>query len=261
MSIRNKIRILKAAFLLVLPLAALTDKAAAQADLLKESEKIQLAYKTPSHLSFDLKYTYAFETEPTVILDSSLGTFKISGNHYWGVIDSAEFMQNDSFAIVVYKPGRLINVSNPKGLYPQAAGFAALDSLLGKDGYTSSLTRSGHNKVMVLTFSDPLSPYKEFNVSYDSVSYQVSEVAYIIKEEYMTGDGFTGEHNNNSPGKYLQVKAVYKNYDTTAFSSSVFDAANYFTVSNGSYRPLPPYSEYEVFLASPNFSSTQQPVH
>jgi hypothetical protein len=232
----------------------------AQADIVSESTKIQEAFKHPAFLSFDMKYTYAFEAEPSVMLDSSIGSFKISGNRYWGTIDSAEFMQNDSFALVVYKPGKLINVNKPKGLYPQVTGFAMLDSLVGRNGYTYSFGRQGKNRVITLLFPDKHSPYKKFSVSYDSVSYLVTGMDYIIREEYLTGEALSSDPAVNPAGRFMQVKIAFSNYQTIAFSSSVFDAGNYFIIRSGLYTASPSYEDYQVFISSPDLSNNQQPA-
>lgn len=234
--------------------------AVAQTNLVEESAKIQQAYKNAAYLSFDMLYTYAYETAPAVILDSSSGTFKLSGSNYWGTIDSTEFLQNSRYAVMVYMPGRLINVSVPRNVYGQVSGLAALDSMIGKKGYTSSAGMEGGMKVIALAFTDPGNPYKSFKVYYDAVSYVVRQITYTVKASYIS----PGEDDNELPGtnrgEYVIVKADYKNYRTDAFSDDIFNAGKYFAISDNTYRPVPPYLSYEVFIASPELSLTQQ-VH
>lgn len=237
-----------------------SDTAGAQINLPYESAKIQLAYKNPAYLSFNIKYTYAYETTPTTILDSSVGSFKISGSYYWGSIDSTEFMQNNSYSIMAYKPGKLMNINNPTTVYPQVANFSALDSLLGGSVYTSSLTNSGANKLITLTFSDPTNPYKNFKVYYDSTSNLVTQISYTIRENFLSYEENYNESASGSSSQYVIVKADYTNYQTTAFSNTIFLTSNYFGLSGGVYYPQSPYTAYEVFLAAPNLYLTPEQI-
>lgn len=256
-----KLARLKYIVMITAMLSVLSSKTIAQPDILSESQKIQDAYKKAAYLSFDMRYTYAFENEPSVVEDSSLGNFRISGSRYWGTIDSAEFMQNDSFAIVVYRPGKLIHVSRPRNVYPQLTGFASLDSFVGKEGYTYSFTTKGESTTLALTFTDQSSPYKRFSLTYSPVTYQVKEMAFVIKEEYLSGEGSVGYGAaEETSGKYMLVKAAYDNYSSTAFDSTVFDVGNYFSNKEGLYVPAPQFNAYEIFLSSPDISSTQKPV-
>ncbi len=261
--IRKTIHTKRQVLLLVFIISALqfiTNTAGAQVNIPYESAKIQLAYKNPAYLSFNVKYTYAYETTPTTILDSSTGSFKISGTYYWGSIDSTEFMQNSSYSIMAYKPGKLMNINNPATVYPQIANFSTLDSLLGKSGYTSSLTNSGANKLITLTFSDPNNPYKNFKVYYDSTSNLVTQISYTIRENFLSYDDNYNQSASGSSSPYVIVKADYINYQTTAFSNTVFLTSNYFVITGGVYYPQSPYSAYEVFLAAPNLFLTPQQI-
>jgi len=249
--------------LLVLIISAIqfiTQSATAQVNIPFESAKIQQAYKNPAYLSFNIKYTYAYETAPATILDSSTGSFKISGTYYWGSIDSTEFMQNSSYSVIAYKPGKLMNINNPTTMYPQVANFSALDSLLGKSGYTSTLTNSGANKLITLTFTDPNNPYKNFKVYYDSTSNLVTQVFYTIREEFLAYEDNYNESSSGSSSPYIIVKADYTNYQTTAFSNTIFMASNYFVITGGVYYPQAPYTGYEVFLAAPNLFLTPEQI-
>jgi hypothetical protein len=227
-------------------------KVLAQVNIAYESAKMQLAYKNPPSLSFDVKYTYAMETDPLTIIDSSTGSFKMSGSFYWGVIDSTEFMQNNSYAVTLYKPDKMMRVSNPSFVYPQIANFSSFDSIVGKNNYTTSCTNAGCNRLISLNFTDPTFPYKNFSVRYDSVTNFVTQIIYVIREEF---DDYSDSYNRTAEGStsgYIIVKADYTNYQTAGFSNTLFSTGNYFILNGSIYTPQPPYSDYEVFIASSN---------
>jgi hypothetical protein len=229
-----------------------TSKMVAQVNIAYESAKMQLAYKNPPSLCFNVKYTYALETDPATILDSTTGSFKMSGNYYWGKIDSAEFMQNGSYLITLYKPDKIMRVSNPSYIYPQIANFSSFDSLVGKNNYSTSCSNAGSAKIITLNFSDPAFPYKNFAVCYDSVTNLVKNIVYTIKEDF---DDYSDSYNRSAAGNisaYMIVRADYTNYQTTGFSNTLFNTGNYFILDGNTYLAQPPYSDYEVFIASSN---------
>ena len=108
----------KPSVIYLLVFQALCYKAAAQesstisaAMVPQEVAKIQAAYKNQQHLSFTVQYRYTKADEPTLTLDSAAGAFKISGNSYWGILDSMEFIQNDKYNIMLEKETRLIRIA------------------------------------------------------------------------------------------------------------------------------------------------------
>jgi hypothetical protein len=214
---------------------------------------MQMAYKNPAYLSFDVRYTYAAETDPGTVLDSSMGTFKISGTYYWGLIDSTEYMQNSSYSVVLYKPEKLMRVSNPSTMYPEIANFSAFDSLVGKNNYSTTQSASGSDKSVLLTFTNTADyPYKSFKISYDSITHFVKQIVYVIREDF---NDFADSYNRKATGNtspYMIIKADYSNYQTSAFSNTIFNTGNYFLLNGNTYSPQPPYGNYEVFIASPN---------
>lgn len=225
----------------------------AQNDLMAEAAKMQLAYKNPAYLSLDVKYTYAADSLPSVILDSSFGTFKISGLFYWGQIDSTEYMQNSSYSVMLYKPDRLMRIANPTTMYPSIANFSAFDSLVGKNNYTTTYSYSGVNKTIILTFTNAYDfAYKSFRITYDTTTHFVKQIKYIIRDDFSDyNDSYNRPANGNS-SPYIIITADYTNYQTVPFSTTIFNSGNYFLLSGNTYVPQPPYGDYEVFIASPN---------
>lgn len=225
--------------------------------LLYEVSKIQLAYKKPAYLSFDIKSTMAQEAAPGVILDSSAGSYKLSGSSYWGIEDSIEMMQNDSFMVTVIKPSKVMTVGIPSYVNPGTINFSWVDSIIGKNNYSISITApGGPTKAIQYTFNVTGFAYKWYKVTYDTVSHYVKEIKYAINDEFeetqdvineppVTVDGSTG---------FRIITQTYLNYSTATFNkASIFNSANYFTiVGESTYTPQAPYGTYEVFLTSPN---------
>jgi hypothetical protein len=224
----------------------------AQTDLYAESAKMQRAYKNPAYLSFDVKYTYALDSDPTAIIDSSFGSFKISGKFYWGMSDSTEYMQNSSYSVVLFRGDKLMRVSNPATVYPEVANFSSIDSLIGKNNYITNLSTSGPNRVIDMTVYDLNYHFKSMQISYDSVTNFVKSISYTIREDFYDYPDKYSRPTDGNESDYVIIKATYSNYSTSAFSTTIFNSSNYFILSENSYVPQPPFSDYEVFIASPN---------
>jgi hypothetical protein len=94
-----------------------------------------------------------------------------------------------------------------------------------------------------------LLPYKKFEMWYDSVSFRITRIKYVISEFagnpdfYLLGD----------PGDYGIVDITFTNYQIGMFGDSVFNSANYFYKSGADYIPVSPFGAYEVFLSSSGF--------
>jgi hypothetical protein len=220
-------------------------------DIATESAKIQAAYKAPAYLSFDVRYSHALEATPMVITDSVQGSIKLAGNQYWGILDSMEFMQNDRFAISVYKEGHLMGVDSPTALYPSAIPLTLLDSLVGKKGYTISQSVSGPNKVLSMRFLDPNMPYKDFTVKYDSSNYWIKQIVYTIRKDVYDADGSDELPNTDGGPAYVVITANYLNYSTAAFSATIFESERYFLASSGEYMPTTAFAGYDILVSSP----------
>jgi hypothetical protein len=97
----RKIAVCCRALLFAIVVLTISNNCQAQAsDIPVESSKLQMAYKNQPYLSFNVKYTYATEADPLTVIDSIMGNVKMSGNYYWGTMDSLEFMQNNSYNLV-----------------------------------------------------------------------------------------------------------------------------------------------------------------
>lgn len=213
----------------------------------QEVAKIQAAYKNQQHLSFTVQYRYTKADEPAQALDSAGGSFKISGNSYWGTLDSMEFMQNGQYNILLEKETHLIRIAEPQDVYPQVINFSMFDSAARtqpgeKESYLVSTETVGEEKKLTIRFTNPNLPYKECSITYNSLSYLVKKLSYTARN--------TDEEYNN--GEMVTVTAVFSNYSTAVFDGDVFSSSRYFTKEEKSFIARAPYTDYELFVASPN---------
>jgi hypothetical protein len=218
----------------------------AQNPILLECMNINKAYLKSSYLSFDVKYKYAFEATPTTYQDSSSGSYKLNGYNYWSSIDSIEFMQNDSFLVSVFKEDDMMSVSLPAYRFNSQLPLGNWDSLFFQNSrFTYGLSVDGGARKITVNYSAGL-PYKKFEMWYDSVTYRVQRVRYLVSE-FASDPTF---YDLGDPGEYGVVDIVFSNYQTGLFTNAVFNSAAYIRKVTGGYIPSADYKGYEVFLAS-----------
>lgn len=221
----------------------------AQNPVLLECVKINKAYQAANYLSFTAKYRYAEEGTPTFYEDSATAVYKIHGYKYWGVMDSVEFMQNDSFQIAAYLPEQTLALGLPTYQYDRSLPLSYWDSLFSKtDAFTYSIgIDQGYKKITVNYLDVETSPVKQFEMWYDSVTLMVHHIRFKID------NGASDEElkqNGSLSGNIVISDIEFSNYQTGQFTAAIFNSANYFIKSGSDYVPISPYNGFEVFLIS-----------
>jgi hypothetical protein len=242
-------QVITAAFAVLVLLIAGNSFVLAQNPVLLECVNMNKAYRNSSYLSFNVKYTYAKESTPTVIEDSSFVSYKVDGYKYWGSMDSVVFMQNDSFQVAVYRQEQVMALALPSYDYQSALPMAQWDSFFLKNNFTYSMgVDAGYKKITVDYNNLSTNMLKKYEIWYDSVTYRINHIKYKIDEA--ASNSAMAEEGVLS-GVVMVVDVYFSNYQTGTFTNAVFNSGNYFTKTAGSYIPVSPYTSYEVFLVSP----------
>lgn len=223
------------------------NKVNAQNPVLAEGMKITEAYRAANYLSFDVKYTYAKESTPSIIEDSSIVHYKMHGHKYQGIMDSVVFMQNDSIQVAAYLEEQIMMLALPSKV--MSPPMAQWDSFFSKNNFTYRVsTDAGYKKITVDYSNLSQSLMKNFELWYDPITYRVSRIKYKIDE---TGTGKAWVDEGILTGEVMIVNIMFSNYQTGAFGNDVFNADNYYIKTAGVYTAVNPYSGFEVFVASP----------
>jgi hypothetical protein len=219
----------------------------AQNPVLLECMNINKAYLDTAYLSFNIKYKYAYEATPTVFQDSSLAAFKLNGYKYWGKIDSVEFMQNDSFMVSLFKEDQILSLGLPGYSFNKSLPLGQWDSLFFQNDRFSFTTGVDAGLKKITVDYDANLPYKKFEMWYDSVSYRISRIKYLVSEFASEPDFYSLP----GPGSYGVVDMSFTNYQVGAFGDEVFLASTYITHSGTGYTPSGMYETYELYITSP----------
>lgn len=220
--------------------------ATAQNPVLLECVKMNKAYLGADHLSFNIKYTYANDTTPTIVEDSSFATYKIHGYKYWASMDSVEFMQNDSFQVVAYKPEQVLSLALPAYNHGQGLPLSHWDSLFKSNEFTYDFSVDAGYKKLTVDFDDK-QYVKQYELWYDSATYRIHRVRYRMDDG--AGDELMVQQGHLS-NNVIVINMLFSNYQTGMFTNAVFNSGNYFYKSGTEYIPVSTFSSYEVFLAS-----------
>jgi hypothetical protein len=234
-------------FLVTCIVIAVCHAATAQNPVLLECVKMNKAYIATDHLSFNIKYSYANDTTPTIVEDSSFATYKIHGYKYWASMDSVEFMQNDSFQVVAYKPEQVLSLALPAYNHGQTLPLSHWDSLFNRNNeFTYAFSVDAGYKKLTVDFSKD-QYVKKYELWYDSVTYRIHHVRYKMDDG--AGDELMVQQGLLS-GNVIVIDMLFSNYQTGMFTDAVFNSGNYFYKSGTEYLPVGGFSTYEVFLAS-----------
>lgn len=212
-----------------------------------EVNKIQEAYKEQRHLSFSVLYRYTSANNPSVILDSAAGFFKLSGSRYWGILDSMEFLQDSQYNVMLEKETKLIRIAEPQEVYPAIINLSLFDSAAregstGQENYILQTAVRGDEKSITIQFKNESLPYRECSIVYDSKTYLVKKLSYTVTNA-------DDEYNN---GEMVKVTAFFSDYSSAELEESDFSSGKYFIKKEHSFVAVAPYAEFELFVASPN---------
>lgn len=222
--------------------------ATAQNPVLKDGMKITEVYQTAKYLSFDVKYTYARERTPTVVEDSLFVHFKMHDQKYQGTMDNMVFMKNDSVQVAVFLPEQMMTLSLPSEYNEMMLPITQWDSFFTKNNFVSTQEADGGYSKITVDYSNLTeNPMKKFEMWYDPATYRVYRIRYKIDET--TVDGALVNEGILS-GEAMVVEIRFSNYQTGAFTDSVFNSRNYYSKEGSVYTAATPYSGYEVNVVS-----------
>ncbi len=170
---------------------------------------VQANFTEATNLSFNLKF---FSTQKdstgTYATDSTSGTYKISGNNIWSLVDSVEMVQNAAYKVIVYDNDSSLFITHPdiisKAIFPN--NF--LDStFLQYEVNEMSFTNEGANSTKLSIAFKPQSQYLSYDLYYDKTTFLVSKLEFKVAE------------NEND---YVKISLVFSNYVTTPIDNEIF---------------------------------------
>lgn len=202
--------------------------------------RVEKAYSDTTYLKFKITYYYEEWDTHGPTRDTLTGVYQLHGDKMYFNMDSVLMIQNEQFRIVVYNLDSMMEVSTPKQLYTKIFQSDLYDTLFRQLNIQNVvLTDTGASRKLSFKFH-PYSPYVSYDLIYDTTNYRLTHVMYMIKKGIVeTGPGVI-------PSQYVSIKIVFSNYDTAAFSDSIYGSSQFFTRQNGVFVVVSPYNGFEL---------------
>ncbi|SFW81987.1 hypothetical protein [Chitinophaga sancti] len=221
------------------------------ADAIASLKYIMEAGKTTPY-GFDIKYTYANESKPAILLDSLSGSIEIGGNNYYCRMDSTESIRNDRYSIIVFREDKLILLAIAR---PDSAvdPISNMQSMIVKSGAEKcKVSRKKSVKTIDITFL-PGSPCKNLIMQIDTAAHHLLSVEYLLKSTLLL-DPAAQQEGNMPEGydEYAFVRTTFTNYHPLKPEDTRFKEEQYFYKEGAEYKPASAFSDYQVVLSTPN---------
>jgi hypothetical protein len=202
---------------------------------LQEITNIQLATAAYDNQQFDISI---ISTDGSAT-DTTTGTFSIQGENYRSTFDSVEQVQNSFLNLEIHTDGKILVASRPVSFSKQFFKGNVDEAAFQRMNVNSiSVVNAGSNKKLSFNFL-PESDFVQYDVTYDPVSYRVSDVFIKVKTVDSTG--------NYSSSVFAITSISLRNFQTITAGSVSFDTSQYLFVSDGNVlNPQPAYNDYQI---------------
>ena len=220
------------------------------AKLFAEMKSLQGVYQQKA-ISFDVRYTYASELHPEVLLDSLSGHMEVAGSKYYYQLSNTEMTANDKYVVTLFKEDKIMYLSKPMALNAADPLEQMRVSMRTAGVNRCSVTEKGTVKSIRVGFKEG-GTYKELQMDFDKSSGYLLTMRYVLKTTMLMEA--TGGANAEAPeeyGEYAIVQSYYNNYKQISQESNQFDNTKFFYKEGDEFKPTAAYSEYKIFVGSP----------
>ncbi|HMK25889.1 MAG TPA: hypothetical protein VK483_07635 [Chitinophagaceae bacterium] len=218
-----------------------------------EIVSINKVYDSAFFLTFDVKMEYSSDTlwagtDSADFVHTELrGTYTFNGNKALYKLDNIEYMQNDSFAIAVYKDEKFILVGKTSAT---ATGSflpmrTMLDSMMAhmKADYVYMITTSDSVWQISFTANDSNVVYESMVLEYEPESHHLITIKYRLKD-----DGLYDPLPDSYDVRRADLIFLFQNYRVEQVSESVFSEDKYlFFDGPGDIKPASAYKDYIIY--------------
>ncbi|TWF45400.1 hypothetical protein FHW36_1011330 [Chitinophaga polysaccharea] len=208
------------------------------------------AVYSKGQLSFDIRYTYANEEQPTVITDSLSGSIRMAGGNCFSVLQNSVVLKNARYNIALFKEDKLMYVTKPAPKDSlNASPMAMIGAMVKQAGIkTCNITDKKDTTTIRFGFG-AAAPYRFMEIKLDSKTSRVHQLQFAIQRALLPGAPSAADADSTS---YAMVKGVFSHYSTADIDAGLFDEKQFFTRKADKLLPSAAYEDYEVFIGSPN---------
>lgn len=198
---------------------------------------IESNFTEAANLSFNVKFlSTQKDSTGNYATDSIAGTYKISGNNLWCIVDSVEQVQNALYKVIIYNNDSALFITQAenitKAIFPN--NFSDSNFFQYEVNEMSFTNLAGNAKMLSIVFK-PESEYISYDLIYDKTTFLISRLEFKVKQ--------LGED-------YLKIALVFSDYQTTPIDNAIFSTTKYFTEVDNKYVIKPAYNLYEIINPS-----------
>lgn len=201
-------------------------------------------------LSFDMKYTFAAASEPSVLLDSMQSSLSITGKCFQYRLDKITNLTNGRYHITLLQENKLMYIRKIKEetavnpIQKMNEGFP----LHAVKGW--SVVKEGNNRKLHVEFKENM-PFRTLDMQQDIKSGYLTAINYVMPTDQLPAAGKTAAEVL-AYGELAIVKIYFEHYKTFNPDPAMFDERSYFMIEGTEVKPTIAYKDYQVFNASPN---------
>lgn len=206
---------------------------------LMEIIKVNEAYRTAADLSFDINITYADSATPTSITERVIGSYKIHGGKYWGLIDNVEFLQGNQFNMAIYHNDSVIVITDRQE-YTSVLQLPLMDSLF-REANIADMSVSDVNdtaRSLRILFKGH-SPFHSYEMKYNNVTYRITQVKYYLTETEMDA---------TRANTVVCVSMNFSNYSEKLVSDDEFKESKFVYRFNDGIKLQPAYAGFRLMI-------------
>lgn len=221
------------------------------AQLYRSLRQLQTALEA-SPVGFSIRYSYASEQKPNVMLDSMSGSLELSGISARYIVDNMVTVSNSRYNITVFPDDRLIYVAKPSAVI-QADPVAQLRQMIASSGISHcSVEENAEEQKIIVAFREG-GNCREMIIRINPKTGYMRDVVYVLKTSLLTGGDVPEAETTAAYGEYAVVRMDFFNYRKLAEGDmNRFDERNYFSREGDEFKPSPAYKDYQIFKGSPN---------
>lgn len=202
-------------------------------------DQVTSTYSNAPFLSFDIRYTYAPEKNPSAVIDSLNGKVQLNGSNYKMQLDNMITVKNEHHIISVFTEDKVMLVSslsaNRSAVLPfiDSSLYAIRDAV-----FNLSETRA----TTILSIALPFGGfYRSISLEKDKATGYIIHARYEVMEQ-READTVT----NNINQSYAIVETVFSNYKKNSFEESILADDHFFIEREHELVGSKEYSDYQV---------------
>lgn len=208
-----------------------------------ELKKLDDLYKSMRYLSFDVKYRYRDEKDPSVYLDSLKGSVKINGKRLSYSIANTEVIYDSLMAIVFYHEDSIIYLSKPQQNLLNSP-LTTLD-VGGMSGYHFVVNKNEKTTTIIMQPGDS-ETMKEIVYEINRTTGMLTRIQQVVNQKLLYESGTTEAEG------FAIVDIEFDNYSKRPFDTSIFNTGNYVKMVDGKFQSAHPFESYTIFNGNIN---------